>query len=66
MTETVYRMIDVEGHAPQTEHVDTEHWAATCTCGYRGPDRDSAREASEDRFAHEAEIGMRVEAAPDE
>lgn len=54
-------LIEVSGHAPQTEQVEPLVWQATCPCGYMGLPRESLEVANEDRFAHEDEIGMRQE-----
>lgn len=31
-------------------------WQAVCSCGYEGDVRDDVDAATEDRFAHEAEV----------
>lgn len=65
MGETTFEMVEVEGHSPVTEHLQGG-WKATCPCGWKGElhegdDAPAMGAANEDRFAHEDEIGARVE-----
>ena len=60
MSETAYITQVVPGHDPVTEHVEGG-WRLTCSCSELGELHDSPEAASADRFAHEDEIGMRVE-----
>lgn len=63
MSDARYVMVSVDGHDPVTVHdAESGYWRLECSCGEVGGLRETANEATEDRFAHEASIGARVEA----
>lgn len=57
---------EIEGHSDmRTVDVGADGWQAVCECGYEFEVRETAEQASADRFEHEEQIGA-VEYVEDE